>query len=114
VDANLRMNGFDSTAINPVSGTPGVVKFAGVDGYPAHPYRFDGNNFGPRFGFAWRAPGASKVVIRGGYGIFFAHPLDSVQAVSASLGFSVSSMLASPDNITAPFRLRDGVPATPV
>ena len=86
VDANLRMNGFDAAAINPVSGTPGVVRFAGVNGYPVRPYRFDGNNFGPRFGFAWRAPGASKVIYRGGYGIFFAHPLDSMQAIAASLG----------------------------
>jgi len=47
-DANLRMNGFDPKAINPVSGTPGVVKFAGVDGFPSRPYEFDWNNFGPR------------------------------------------------------------------
>ena len=112
VDANLRMNGFDPHAINPVSGTPGVVKFAGVDGYPQHPYGFDGNNFGPRFGFAWKVPGSGKIVVRGGYGIFFAHPMDSTQTTSASLGVSVSALLSSPDNgITAPFRLRDGVPA---
>ena len=114
VDANLRMNGFDAAAINPVSGTPGVVRFAGVNGYPVHPYRFDWNNFGPRFGLAWRVPGVSKVILRGGYGIFFAHPLDSVQAVAASLGFSVSTLRTGPDAITAPFRLRDGVPAAPV
>jgi hypothetical protein len=115
IDANLRMNGFDAAAINPVSGTSGVVKFAGVNGYPARPYRFDWNNFGPRFGFAWKAPGSQSTVIRGGYGIFFAHPLDSVQALSAALGYSVSALLVSPDNgITAPFRLRDGVPAISV
>src|SRR6476660_5406137 len=89
----------------PSVGHSGVVRFAGVNGYTEHPYRFDGNSFGPRFGFAWKAPGASKVVIRGGHGIFFAHPLDSVQAVAASLGFSVSILLSGPDGNTAPFRL---------
>ncbi len=112
LDANLRMSGFDAAAINPVSGTPGVVKFAGVGGYPERPYRLDWNNFGPRLGFAWKLPGHSAAVIRGGYGIFFAHPMDSVQTTAASLGFSDSDLLASPDNgVTAPFRLRDGVPA---
>jgi Carboxypeptidase regulatory-like domain len=113
IDSNLRMNGFDPTAVNPVSGTPGVVKFAGAGGYPEHPYQFDTNNFGPRLGFAWTLPQSSNTVIRGGYGIFFAHPMDSVQTTAASLGFSVSSLLVSADNgLTAPFRLRDGVPAS--
>ena len=110
VDANGNMNGFDTRAINPVSGTPGVVKFAGVGGFPQHPYRFDWNNFGPRFGFAWKPGGSMKMAIRAGYGIYFAHPLDSVQATAASLGVSLSALQTSPDNgLTAPFRLRDGV-----
>jgi Carboxypeptidase regulatory-like domain len=111
VDANRHMSGFDPVAINPVSNTPGVVRFAGIDGYSGYPYRSDWNNFGPRFGFAWKPPGSQISVIRGGYGIFFAHPLDSTQTTAASLGFSVSALLASPDNgVTAPFHLRDGVP----
>src|SRR5436309_145778 len=31
----------------------------------------DRNNWGPRFGFAWSAPGVKDFVIRGGYGIYF-------------------------------------------
>jgi hypothetical protein len=31
----------------------------------------DRNDFGPRFGFAWRPRGGTKFVVRGGYGIFF-------------------------------------------
>jgi outer membrane receptor protein involved in Fe transport len=71
-DANNRMNSFDLHAINPVSGTPGVVKFAGLNGWPETPYAWDWNNFGPRFGFAWKPFGSTSTVVRGGFGIFFA------------------------------------------
>jgi hypothetical protein len=73
-------------------------------------YRFDWNNFGRRVGFAWKLPGAKNAVIRGGYGIFFAHPFDNTETVAASLGFSVSASLNSADGVTAPFLLRYGVP----
>jgi hypothetical protein len=111
VDANDRMNGFDPTAINPVSGTPGVVRFAGVDGWPSAPYETDWNNVAPRFGFAWRPFARDTTVVRGGAGIFYAHPFDHGAPTSASLGFEQSATLSTPDNgITAPFYLKDGVP----
>jgi hypothetical protein len=47
-----RMNAFDTAAINPVSGTPGVITFAGRNGVPRRAYDTDWNNFGPRAGFA--------------------------------------------------------------
>jgi hypothetical protein len=31
----------------------------------------DKNDFGPRFGFAWLAPGMRDLVVRGGYGIYY-------------------------------------------
>lgn len=111
VDANDRMNGFDALAINPVSRTPGVVKFAGRNGFPRKPFGGDWNNFAPRFGFAWKPGGSERIVIRGGYGIFMAHPYDAGVPNSASLGFETSAQLQSPDNgITHPFLLRTGVP----
>lgn len=110
IDANQRMNGFSSTQLNPVSGTPGVVKFMGVDGWPVSPYRFDGNNFGPRFGFAYKVLGSTKTVLRGGYGIFFAHPFEAGAPTTASLGFENSLTLNSPDQgITHPLILRNGL-----
>src|SRR5262245_53228654 len=106
-DRDSCMNGFDQGAINPVSGTPGVVKFAGQDGYPSQPYATDWNNFGPRLGFAWRPFGLQKTVIRGGAGVFFAHPFDRGAPNSASLGFENSASINTQDNgLTSPFLLR--------
>jgi hypothetical protein len=111
-DENNRMNSFDAAETNPVSGTPGVVKFMGVNGFRTTPYDADWNNFAPRFGFAWQPFHSGSTVVRGGWGYLFAHPFDAGQPASAALGFSVSAALNTPDNgITAPFYLRNGVPA---
>ena len=111
VDSNNRMNSFDPNQINPVSGTPGVVKFLGLNGYPNKPYPTDWNNFAPRFGFAWKPFHTDKTVVRGGFGIFFSHPFDAGVPTANTLGFSLQATLNSPDNgVTAPFLLRNGVP----
>jgi hypothetical protein len=105
------MNGFDQNAINPVSGTPGVVKFMGLNGFRTQPYDGDWNNFGPRVGFAWKVLGSEKTALRGGVGVFYAHPFDAGVPNAVALGFSTAVTLNSPDNgITAPFYLRNGVP----
>lgn len=110
-DRNKRINGFDPFTINPVSGTPGVVRFADVDGWPDRISDPDWNNFGPRIGFAWRPLGRKNTVIRAGGGVFYAHPFDHGAPSSAALGFEKSANLQTPDNgITAPFLLKDGVP----
>jgi hypothetical protein len=88
VDVRNRMNGFDPQPINPVSGTPGVVKFLGLKGYRSTPYEDDLNNFGPRIGFAWKVLGAENTVLLRGYGVFFAHPFDAGVPNAVALGFS--------------------------
>ncbi|PYQ84393.1 MAG: hypothetical protein DMG02_31315 [Acidobacteria bacterium] len=108
---DLRMNGFDPNQINPVSGTPGVVKFVGADGWPVAPYSTHRASFGPRVGIAWK-PFSSKTVVRGGYGLFYAHPFDDSPGNAVALGFGTSANLSTPDNgITPAFFLRNGVPA---
>jgi hypothetical protein len=110
-DKDSRLNSFDPRAINPVSGTPGVVRFAGVNGWPEQPYPTDWNNLGPRFGFAWRPANQEKWVLRGGYGVFYEHPFLHGAPNTASLGFEKSAALSSPDNgVTPAFYLGQGVP----
>ena len=90
-DLKDRMNGFDMNATNPVSGTPGVVKFMGQNGFRNSPYDTDWNNFGPRAGFAWKPFAGGKTVVRAGGGVFFAHPFDRGAPTSASLGYEISA-----------------------
>src|SRR5207248_6307570 len=70
-EVNGKMNSFDPAAINPVSGTPGVVTFAGVNGTPERAFAADLNNFGPRVGFAYQLSDSGRTVLRGGSGIFY-------------------------------------------
>jgi hypothetical protein len=108
---DLHMNSFDPNQINPVSRTPGAVKFVGVNGWPVSPYATHWANVGPRVGFAWK-PFSSTTVVRGGFGLFYAHPFDDSPGNVVSLGFGTSASLATPDNgITPAFLLRNGVPA---
>lgn len=107
-----KMNSFDPLAINPVSGTPGVVTFAGVNGTPERAFQTDLNNFGPRLGFAYRIPGASETVIRGGAGFFYGPTVSNTIGDVASLGFSTSASYSVAQAETqSSLQLRNGFPA---
>lgn len=111
VDANDRQNSFDLERINPVSGTPGVVTFAGRNGLGSKVYRGDYNNFAPRIGFAWRPSSKRNLLVRSGYGIYFGPPIPGSNTASA--GFETSGDFTSPDNgVTSAFLLSNGFPAT--
>jgi hypothetical protein len=111
VDGN-RMNSFDRSAINPVSGTPGVVTFAGINGVPHTAFDANYRNFAPRFGFAWRPPIAKNLVVRGGGGLFFGPMVSTSVGPAASLGFGDAlSLVAASADTTWALALRNGFPA---
>jgi hypothetical protein len=105
-----RQSGFAFEPINPVSGRPGIVTFSGRDGIPKYAHNFDKNNFSPRFGFAWRAPG--RMVLRGGYALVYSGAYNGAVANPLIAGFGLTGSFTSPDGgFTPAFALRDGMPA---
>lgn len=111
-EINNKLNSFDPTTINPVSGTPGIVTFAGINGTPERAFATDRNNFGPRLGFAYRIPGNRDTVIRGGGGVFYGQTVSNTIGDTASLGFSdAASYVVALAEFQSAMRLRDGFPA---
>ena len=105
-----RQTGFDPIAINPVSGTPGVITYSGVNGQSKYISNWDINNVGPRFGFAWQAP-HNFVVLRGGYGLVFGPEYDSSLGRAFNAGQGDNRNLSSPNNgLTPAFLLKNGMP----
>ncbi len=101
-----RMSNFDLQ-------TGGLV-YAGANGEPRALSRTDYHNFGPRFGFAWTPRQNGRVVLRGGYGIFYADTSSSQVQTSRSTGFTELATFSSPDNgVTLPIKLDQGFPPIP-
>lgn len=102
-----RLSNMDLTQINPVSGTPGVVTFAGINGYPTRFENIDWRRFYPRFGFAYQLD--KNTTIRGGYGIYGANPKEKYENVGVD---PVEASFNTVDNgLTPAFYLRNGFPA---
>jgi hypothetical protein len=53
------------------NGLRGCTVFANFEGQPRSFVEEDGNDFAPRFGFAYDLTGQGKTVLRGGYGVFY-------------------------------------------
>jgi hypothetical protein len=64
----------------------GGLLFAGVNGQSREAFRKDRNNFGPRFGIAYKWN--DKTVLRGGYGLYYFPQAE----YGGSLGFNVNTL----------------------
>jgi outer membrane receptor protein involved in Fe transport len=91
-------NSFDPTAINPMSGTPGVVTFSGIEGKSIYAHNWDLHNFGPRLGFAWSPK--DKWAVRGGGGILYTPEYDSATPTVANLGYGATGSSTGVYNAT--------------
>ena len=108
-ETHNRQNSFDPLAINPVSQTPGVITFAGLNGTSKYANTWDWNNFGPRLGFAYKVD--DKTVVRGGGAVLYTGEYYEATPLDAAAGFSLSGSFSSPDSgVTPAFYLRNGMP----
>jgi hypothetical protein len=94
--SNNRQNSFNATAINPVSGTPGVITFSGINGQSRYANNFDYKLFGPRLGFAYSLN--ERTVVRGGGAILYPGEYDQATPIVANTGFSNSVLIQSPNS----------------
>jgi hypothetical protein len=101
-DRHNVMTNFDPTATTTVNGVTltGGTTFPGVNGVPRGVVNTIYNHYAPRFGYAYQV--TSKLVARGGYGIFWV-PERGVLTPAAT-GFSQqTNMVASLDNGLTPY-----------
>ena len=107
------MNSFDPLAINPVSGTPGVVTFAGVDGTPERAFATDCEQLRAARRLRLSAvsgPGARCCAAAAGSST--GPTVSNTIGDTAALGFSTAaSFVVSQATTQSAFRLRDGFPA---
>jgi len=103
VERHNRYSNFDPFLINPQTGLRGVMQYAGLD-HPRHFVNTDGNNWGPRFGFAYALTKDGKTAVRGAFGVLYLNDLSANTSGdnSNSLGFSAATPFVSP--VTGPFR----------
>jgi hypothetical protein len=112
-EANDKQSSFDPLAINPVSGTPGIVTFSGQNGVPRRAFNTDWNNFGPRVGLAYRVNGLRNTVFRAGAGFFYGPTVSNTIGDVASTGYSTqASLVVSQADLQSALKLRNGLPAS--
>ncbi len=117
-----RLFSFSPTTIDPQTGLPGALQFAGncslcngQSGFESQSYK----NFGPRVGFAYSV--TPKTVVRGGFGVFFADraPNDYYGDPTCSVGcngwgWGTSNVVNYGNNLAPAFNWDNGYPGVSV
>jgi hypothetical protein len=93
------------TSLGTLRGGPG---FVGVNGVGSRVQTTRTKNFDPRAGFAYRLD--QKTVIRGGFGIFHAPPLDSLVTSAPGFAAVTTSRPALANGVTPQFNLSSPFP----
>lgn len=75
-------------------------------------YPRDWNNFAPRFGFAYQPFGGNKVVIRGGYGLFYQVPNVNYFGDNRPSNNGASGVLSNPGGTSPVYTLSNQTPYT--
>lgn len=81
-------------------------------------YPRDWNNFAPRFGFAYQPIGSNRIVVRGGYGLFYQVPNVNYLGDNNPSNGGATGVLSNPGGLSpvytlanqAPYTIQNGVP----
>jgi hypothetical protein len=90
-------------------GAPPGILYPGDPGTPNHALIYpDRNNFAPRFGFAWDMLGNAKLVMRGGFGIFY-----DIEDGALNLQFGGEAPYGYDANIFPCYAVNEGCTSSP-
>jgi Carboxypeptidase regulatory-like domain len=111
VEEHDRMANFDATSAKMVSASDGAA-FANGQKVGRALRANDYTDFGPRIGFAWVALPNNRLVVRGGYGIFYDSPLTGGSSqMTRNFPFGVSQSFNT--TYLPTLQLSAGIPAIP-
>ncbi|MGA7155358.1 MAG: carboxypeptidase-like regulatory domain-containing protein [Acidobacteriaceae bacterium] len=113
-EAEDRFSFLNPTATNPVTGSPGILEFAGHGTDSCNcttPLQTYYKDLGPRLGFAWQT--THRIVARGSYGIYYGKGggtsggQTSLPSTAMELGYAVAPSFVTPGDSLPAFYLNN-------